>query len=142
MRDRAMQALCLLAMEPAAECHADPNSYGFRKGRSTHDAQQQLFVCLAKEGSAQWVLDADITGFFDNINHDWLLANVRMNKRVLGQWLRCGVVDKQQLQKTEAGTPQGGIISPLLSNLTLDGLETGLKGFVKDQLGFEKAKKA
>lgn len=142
MRDRAMQALCLLAMEPAAECHADPNSYGFRKGRSTHDAQQQLFVCLSKEGSAQWVLDADITGFFDNINHDWLLANVRMNKRVLGQWLRCGVVDKQQLQKTEAGTPQGGIISPLLANLTLDGLETGLKGFVKDQLGFEKAKKA
>ncbi|OYW18366.1 MAG: group II intron reverse transcriptase/maturase, partial [Burkholderiales bacterium 12-64-5] len=142
MRDRAMQALFLLALEPAAECHADPNSYGFRKGRSTHDARQQLFVCLSKKASAQWVLDADITGFFDNINHDWLLANVRMNKRVLGQWLRCGVVDKQQLQKTEAGTPQGGIISPLLANLTLDGLEAGLMRFVKDQLGFEKAKKA
>jgi RNA-directed DNA polymerase len=142
MKDRAMQALFLLALEPAAECHADPNSYGFRKGRSTHDARQQLFVCLSKKASAQWVLDADITGFFDNINHDWLLANVRMNKRVLGQWLRCGVVDKQQLQKTEAGTPQGGIISPLLANLTLDGLEAGLTRFLKDQLGTVKATKA
>ena len=142
MKDRAMQALFLLALEPAAECHADPNSYGFRKGRSTHDARQQLFVCLAKKASAQWVLDADITGFFDNINHDWLLANVHMNKRVLGQWLRCGVVDKQQLQKTEAGTPQGGIISPLLANLTLDGLEAGLTRFLQDQLGTTRAKKA
>lgn len=142
MRDRAMQALCLLAMEPAAECHADPNSYGFRKGRSTHDARQQLFLSLAKKASARWVLDADITGFFDNINHDWLLANVRMNKRVLGQWLRCGVVDKQQLQKTEAGTPQGGIISPLLANLTLDGLEVGLTRFLQSQMGIAKARKA
>ncbi|QHE87073.1 group II intron reverse transcriptase/maturase [Hydrogenophaga sp. BPS33] len=142
MHDRAMQALFLLALEPAAECHADPNSYGFRKGRSTHDARQQLFVSLAKQASARWVLDADITGFFDNINHDWLLANVRMNKRVLGQWLRCGVVDKQQLQKTEAGTPQGGIISPLLANLTLDGLEAGLTRFLHDQMGTVRVKKA
>ena len=127
MRDRAMQCLLLLAQDPAAECKADPNSYGFRKGRSTHDARQQLFVSLALAVSAEWVLDADIRGFFDNINHDWLLANVHMNKRLLKQWLKCGVVDKGQLQRTEMGTPQGGIISPLLANLTLDGLETGLK---------------
>lgn len=142
MLDRTMQALFLLAMEPAAECHADPNSYGFRKGRSTHDARSQLFVSLSKRVSARWVLDADITGFFDNINHDWLLSHVRMNKRVLKQWLKCGVVDKSQLQQTETGTPQGGIISPLLANLVLDGLETGLTEFIKNKLGFEKAKKA
>jgi len=126
MRDRSMQALFLLAHEPAAECGSDPNSYGFRKGRSTHDARAQLFVSLSQKASAQWVLDADITGFFDNINHSWLLTHVQMNRRVLHQWLKSGVVDKQQLQKTEAGTPQGGIISPLLANLTLNGLEQGL----------------
>ena len=142
MLDRATQAVFLLAMEPAAECHADPNSYGFRKGRSTHDARSQLFVSLSKRVSARWVLDADITGFFDNINHDWLLSHVRMNKRVLKQWLKCGVVEKRQLLDTMAGTPQGGIISPLLANLALDGLETGLTKFVLNQLGFEKARKA
>ncbi|MDO8888661.1 MAG: group II intron reverse transcriptase/maturase [Hydrogenophaga sp.] len=142
MQDRAMQALFLLALEPAAECHADPNSYGFRKGRSTHDARSQLFVSLSKRVSAQWVLDADIVGFFDNINHDWLLANVHMNKRVLGQWLRCGVVDKNQFQQTEEGTPQGGIISPLLANLALDGLETKLRRFLTDSMGVAGLKKA
>ena len=142
MLDRGMQALLLLAHEPVSECHADPNSYGFRKGRSTHDARSQLFVSLSQKASAKWVLDADIKGFFDNINHDWLLANVHMNKRVLGQWLQCGVVDKNQFQLTEAGTPQGGIISPLLANLTLDGLETGLKRFLQNQLGIAGAKRA
>jgi len=130
MRDRAMQALFLLACEPAAECKADPNSYGFRKGRSTHDARQQLFVGLSQRASAQWVLDADIVGFFDNINHDWLLSHVHMNKRVLRTWLRAGVIDKAQLHATDMGTPQGGIISPLLANLTLDGLERELTRFL------------
>jgi RNA-directed DNA polymerase len=139
MLDRAMQALFLLALEPASECHADPNSYGFRRGRSTHDARSQLFVCLSQKASATWVLDADIKGFFDNINHDWLLANVRMNKRVLKQWLRCGVVDQSQLQPTDAGTPQGGIISPLLANLTLDGLERGLERLIN---GLKRPKKS
>lgn len=142
MRDRALQALLLLAMDPAAECQADPNSYGFRKGRSTHDARSQLFVSLSQKASAQWVLDADIIGFFDHINHDWLLANVHMDKRVLGQWLRCGVVDHHQFQSTEMGTPQGGIISPLLANLTLDGLETGLEQHLRKELGVVRAKKA
>lgn len=142
MKDRAMQALFLLALDPTAECQADPNSYGFRKGRSTHDARSQLFVSLAKKASASWVLDADITGFFDNINHEWLLANVHMDKRVLKQWLKCGVVDHHQLQSTEMGTPQGGIISPLLANLTLDGMETGLQQFLTKELGGTGAKKA
>jgi RNA-directed DNA polymerase len=144
MFDRAMQALYLLALEPVSECASDPNSYGFRKGRSTHDARSQLFVSLSQKASAQWILDADITGFFDNINHDWLLANVHMNKRVLRKWLKAGVVDRGQLHRTEMGTPQGGIISPTLANITLNGLERGLKQFLKKrtrvQSGSDQAK--
>jgi RNA-directed DNA polymerase len=135
MLDRAMQALHLLALEPIAECHADPNSYGFRKNRSTHDARQQLFVSLSRKVSAGWILDADIKGFFDNINHEWLLNHVHMDKRVLHQWLKSGVVDSGQLRRTEEGTPQGGIISPVLANITLDGLERGLMEFLRTTLG-------
>jgi RNA-directed DNA polymerase len=83
MFDRAMQALHLLGLEPVVECDSDPNSYGFRKERSTHDARSQLFVSMSHKVSATWVLDADIKGFFDHINHDWLMRNVRMDKRVL-----------------------------------------------------------
>ncbi|MBN0616816.1 group II intron reverse transcriptase/maturase, partial [Pseudomonas aeruginosa] len=85
MTDRAMQALYLLALSPVAETRGDPNSYGFRIERSTADAMAQLFVCLSKRASAQWVLDADIEGFFDNINHDWLIRNVPTDTRVLRQ---------------------------------------------------------
>ena len=142
MFDRAMQALHLLALEPVSECTSDPNSYGFRRGRSTHDARSQLFVSLSHRASAQWVLDADITGFFDNINHEWLLANVHMNKRVLQQWLKAGVIDRGQLHRTEMGTPQGGIVSPTLANITLNGLERGLKQFLKKELGSKGAAQA
>lgn len=142
MRDRAMQALFLLALEPAVECASDPNSYGFRKGRSTHDARSHLFVALSREVSAPWVLDADIAGFFDNINHDWLMRHVHMNKAVLRKWLKAGVVDKGQLQRTDDGTPQGGIISPVLANITLNGLETELQNFLREKLGTAQAKSA
>jgi RNA-directed DNA polymerase len=142
MFDRAMQALYLLALEPLAECTSDPNSYGFRKGRSTHDARQQLFVCLKDRTSACWVLDADIAGFFDNINHDWLLRHVHTNKRVLHQWLKSGVIEEGHLNRTAMGTPQGGIISPTLANITLNGLERGLAKHLKATLGSTKAQKA
>ena len=79
MKDRAMQALYLLALEPVAETTADPNSYGFRKNRRTQDAAEQLFINLGKKYSPKWILDADITGCFDNISHDWLLANIPMD---------------------------------------------------------------
>ncbi|TBU76800.1 group II intron reverse transcriptase/maturase [Pseudomonas daroniae] len=127
MTDRAMQALYLLALAPIAETNGDPNSYGFRIERSTADAMGQLFVCLSKKASAQWVLEADIQGCFDHINHDWLIANVPTDKAVLRKWLKAGVVHKSQLQATDAGTPQGGIISPTLANMALDGLESQLK---------------
>lgn len=140
--DRAMQALHLLALDPVVECNSDPNSYGFRKERSTHDAMGQLFVVLSQKVSAPWVLDADIKGFFDHINHDWLMRNVHMNKRVLRQWLKAGVIDRRQFQQTQEGTPQGGIISPTLANCTLNGLETELHRFLKRKLKTAGVKKA
>ena len=123
MRDRAMQALHLLSLEPISESTADENSYGFRPFRSTADALVQCRNVLDRKHSSKWILEGDIKGCFDNISHDWLLAHVPMDKRILRQWLKAGFVEFNRLFPTEAGTPQGGIISPVLANLTLDGLE-------------------
>ena len=139
MLDRAMQALHLLALEPVSESTSDPNSYGFRINRSTHDAMSQLFVSLSQTASAQRVLEADIKGCFDHINHDWLLRNVRMDRTVLRKWLKAGVIHKGLLQHTEEGTPQGGIISPTLANVTLNGLESGLHAHLRERMGKTKA---
>ncbi len=126
MKDRAMQALYLLALEPIAETTADLNSYGFRPERSTADAGAQCFFCLAGKNREEWVLEADILGCFDNISHDWLIANIPMDKAILQKWLKAGFVYQNELFPTETGTPQGGIISPVLANMTLDGLEKAL----------------
>jgi len=127
MSDRAMQALYLLALDPIAEVNADPNSYGFRKERCCADAMEQCFNALGKGKSPQWVLDADIKSCFEQINHDWLLAHVPMDKGVLQKWLKAGYLEKSALHMTQDGTPQGGIISPVLANLALDGLERKLR---------------
>ena len=82
MKDRAMQALYLLALDPIAETTADPNSYGFRKNRSTSDAIEQCFIVTSMKISAQWILEADIKGCFDNISHDWMIANIPMDKAI------------------------------------------------------------
>ncbi|MGK3274408.1 group II intron reverse transcriptase/maturase [Comamonas kerstersii] len=126
MLDRAMQALHLLGLEPVAETTSDPNSYGFRRNRSMADAMGQIFVCTSRKASAQWVLEADIEGCFDHINHEWLVRHVPMNKTILRKWLKAGVVHQGRLSPTEEGTPQGGIISPTLANMALNGLEGGL----------------
>tara|TARA_R110001592_G_scaffold267611_1_gene533671 strand:+ start:28183 stop:28656 length:474 start_codon:yes stop_codon:yes gene_type:complete len=118
-----MQALYLLALEPVSETTADRNSYGFRPMRSTADAIEQCFVNLSRKHSSEWVLEGDIKGCFDNISHDWLLANVPMDKAILRKWLKAGYMESNRLNSTDAGTPQGGIISPVLANLALDGLE-------------------
>jgi RNA-directed DNA polymerase len=128
MRDRAMQALYLFALQPVAETTADKGSYGFRINRSTADAITHIHRIYSHKGRktnqpAQWVLDADIQGCFDHISHDWLINNIPMNKRILTKWLKSGVVDMGQVKATEEGTPQGGIISPTLANMALDGLE-------------------
>lgn len=126
MKCRAMQALHLLALEPVAETTADLNSYGFRPERSTADAGKQCFNSLVQKTSAEWVLEADIQGCFDKISHDWMIANIPTDKAVLKKWLKAGFVYQNELFPTESGTPQGGIISPALANMTLDGLESML----------------
>ena len=126
MHDRAMQALYALVLSPIAETTADPRSFGFRKFRSAQDACAQAFVCLSKRSSARWVLEGDIKGCFDNINHEWLLNNIPMDKSILTQFLKSGFVYNRNLNPTKAGTPQGGIISPILANMTLDGMEMAI----------------
>lgn len=128
MKDRAMQALHLLALQPVAETTADKGSYGFRLNRSTADAITHIHQIYSHKGkktnqAVEWVLDADIAGCFDHINHDWLIKHIPINKRILRKWLKSGVVEFGQLKQITEGTPQGGIISPTLANMTLDGLE-------------------
>jgi len=127
MKDRAMQALYLLTLDPVAETIADPNSYGFRKERSTADAMGQCYNALRQKTSAQWILEADIKGCFDNLSHQWMLEHIPMDKCILRKWLKSGYLEKSMLCATENGAPQGGIISPVLANLVLDGLETKLQ---------------
>lgn len=141
LHDRAMQALYLLALEPVSEGTSDPNSYGFRINRSTADAMAQLRLSLSKPDSAQWVLEADIKGCFDHISHDWLESNVPMDKAILRKWLKAGVVFHGQFQATDAGTPQGGIISPTLANVALNGLERLLRASLRTRLGVVRATK-
>jgi RNA-directed DNA polymerase len=123
---RAQQALHLQGLEPVAETRADPNSYGFRRNRGTRDAIEGAFTLLAKKVSASWILEGDILGCFDNFQHEWLETHVPMNKDVLRGWLKAGYVESGKLFPTEAGTPQGGIASPTIANIALDGLETVL----------------
>jgi RNA-directed DNA polymerase len=126
MKDRAQQALYLLALDPVVETTADNNSYGFRQQRSCADAMEQCFNALSKP-NPQWILEGDIKSCFDRISHDWLLAHVPMDRAILQKWLKSGYMEKHVLHETTDGTPQGGIISPALSNCALDGLERLLK---------------
>ncbi len=127
MKDRAMQALYLLALEPVAESLADNHSYGFRPERCTADAIEQCFTALSQHSSAEWILEGDIRGCFDNISHDWLVTHIPMDTAILRKWLKAGYIDNRRLFATAAGTPQGGIISPTLANRALDGLEAELE---------------
>jgi RNA-directed DNA polymerase len=139
LRDRAMQALHALALKPIAETVGDRNSYGFREGRSCADAIGQSFCALAKSYAPVWVLEGDIKSCFDRISHSWLLANIPMDARILRQWLEAGYWEKGRLFPTQEGTPQGGIISPVLSNLTLDGMEKAIRSRIRirrDQVNF------
>jgi len=126
MKDRAQQALHLLALDPVMETTADNNSYGFRQQRSCADAIEQCFKTLSKP-NPQWILEGDIKSCFDRISHDWLLAHVPMDRAILQKWLKSGYMEKHVLHETADGTPQGGIISPALANYALDGLERLLK---------------
>ena len=134
MKDRAMQALYLLALDPVAECRADRTSFGFRRKRSCADAEEYGFARLSRKDAPQWILEGDIKGCFDNISHDWLVKNVPVEKRILRQWLKAGYMEGGCFFDTESGTPQGGIISPVLANMALDGLERLLEPVDKIKL--------
>ena len=123
MKDRAMQALYKTALDPIAETTGDPNSYGFRRERSPADAIAQCFLCFRQKTSPTAVYEGDIQGCFDHISHDWLLKHIPIERRILKQWLKAGYIDREMFYRTEEGTPQGGVISPVLANMTLDGLE-------------------
>lgn len=131
MKDRAMQALYLMALDPIAETTGDQHSYGFRKYRSCQDAIAQCHNVLSRDVAPKWVLEGDIKGCFDHISHEWLLNNIPMDREVLRKWLKCGFVFNGELFPTEEGTPQGGIISPTLANMTLDGLQSLVQKAVK-----------
>jgi len=126
MKDRAQQALYVLALDPVVETTADKNSYGFRPQRSCADAIEQCFLAL-KSAKAAWILEGDIKSCFDRISHNWLLAHVPMDRAILQKWLKSGYMEKHTFHETTEGTPQGGIISPALCNCALDGLERLLK---------------
>jgi RNA-directed DNA polymerase len=127
MQCRAMQALYVLALDPIAETMADHQSYGFRKERSPADAMERCFLLFSRKTSPQWILEGDIKGCFDAISHTWLLTHIPMEKALLEKWLKAGFMEQGILFPTEAGTPQGGICSPVLANMTLDGLEQKLR---------------
>jgi RNA-directed DNA polymerase len=127
--DRGFQHLLKLVIEPLIEMKSDKHSYGFRKYRTAKNAIGILraqFKTTELKTENKWVLDADIKGFFDNINHDWILENIPLNNKlkiILKDWLKSGYMEKSVFHMSESGTPQGGVISPCLANLTLDGLE-------------------
>lgn len=128
MEDRARQAVHMQALQPIAETTADGNSYGFRVKRQCANAIDQCFKVLRQKTSATWILEGDIKGFFDNIAFDWILEHIPMNRKVLGAWLRSGFIDRGKKYPTTQGVPQGGVISPVIGNLVLDGLEDCVLG--------------
>lgn len=132
IKDRVMQAVIKNALEPSCEALFEASSYGFRPGRSTHDAIAQCHHRLSK-GKDLWVLDADIKGAFDNISHEYILKTIGEipGKELIKQWLKAGYMENEIFHETESGTPQGGVISPLLANIALDGIHTILSQYTK-----------
>lgn len=127
MMDRAYQALHLLTLEPISESTGDKNSYGFRICRSTADAIGQCFTVLARRSSAQYVLEGDIKACFDEISHLWMQEHIPMDKNILKKMLKAGFIEEGKFHKTEVGTVQGGLVSPTIANMTLDGIEAHLQ---------------
>ncbi len=143
IKDRSLQALVKMALEPEWEAKFEPNSYGFRPGRSPHDAIGAIF--LAIKTKAKYVLDADIAKCFDRIDHSKLLTKLNTSptiRRQIKAWLKSGVIDSKKLFPTEEGTPQGGICSPLLANIALHGMEERIRQAFPEKVFWEKNKVA
>lgn len=148
IEDRAKQSLLLLALEPEWESKFEPNSYGFRPGRSCHDAVEAIYQNLAntnkKSVYKKFILDADIKGCFDNIDHDYILTKLDTLPEIKSQikaWLNAGIMEPPytnpeffSITPNITGTPQGGIISPFLANIALDGIEYDLKNWVYEHI--------
>ncbi len=134
MYDRSTQGLLKIALEPEWEAYFEGNSYGFRPGRGCHDAIEAIFISIRQK--PKWVLDADIAKCFDKIDHKALMEKLNTTSPIRKQiraWLKAGVIDKGSWYPTEEGTPQGGVISPLLANIALHGLEEAIMGLAKTQ---------
>ncbi len=126
--DRCLQAIVKNALEPHWEAKFEGISYGFRPGRSAHDAISKIFVAASPHRTKKWVVDADIKGCFDNIAHEPLINAIGNfpARKLIHLWLKAGYVDNGVFYDTKMGTPQGGIISPLLANIALHGMEKAL----------------
>ena len=126
--DRCQQAMVKNALEPCWEAIFEETSYGFRPGRSVHDAIEWIYLATKSGSRRTWILDADIKGCFDNIDHNSLMKTIGSfpARGLIKKWLKSGYVDKGVFFRTEQGTPQGGIISPLLANIALHGMESWL----------------
>ena len=145
--DRAQQARVRNALEPEWEARFEPKSYGFRPGRGCHDAIEAIYqVVKGKDPRRQWVLDADLQGAFDHIDHDFVLGQLGSfpGRGMIRGWLRAGVMENGRFAPTEEGAPQGGVISPLILNITLHGMETaaGVSYFRRSRGGIETAPEA
>jgi RNA-directed DNA polymerase len=128
MADRAHQCLIKLAMEPEWEARFEPNSYGFRPGRCAQDAKEAIFNAIRFQ--PKYVLDADIAGCFDNISHTALLQKLHASpatRRIIKAWLKAGILEDGGFYETIKGTPQGGVVSPLLMNIALHGIEAEIR---------------
>jgi len=145
--DRINQDILRIAIEPITEYHASDNSYGFRPKRSCQDAMEHLFVKMSRKGSKQWVIEGDIRGCFDNISHEHIATtlkswNVKRNiVNIIERMLKAEILLKDTIQETETGTPQGGILSPMLANVALTALDEycyknfGIKTYRSKKLG-------
>lgn len=131
IRDRIAQAIIKNALEPNWEAKFEGNSYGFRPGRSVHDAIAQSWLRLNSNGGDTWILEADIKGCFDNISHEYILKTVGQvpGRELIKQWLKAGYIEAEMFHDTKSGTPQGGVISPLLANIALEGLDSLLSQY-------------
>jgi len=127
IKDRAMQALYLQSLDPVAETTADQCSYGFRPQRSTADAIERCYTVLANKQRASWILEGDIESCFDELNHEWLLNHVKMDRQILSKWLGAGYMERGKYTPSAKGSPQGGVISPVLANIALDGMAAMLQ---------------
>jgi RNA-directed DNA polymerase len=128
IKDRIYQDIVKNALEPQWEAKFEPNSYGFRPKRSTHDAIANLFSKLSARSTRKWIFEGDFKGCFDNLSHEHIIAKLGNfpAKEIIRKWLKLGYVDNNTFHETEKGTPQGGVISPLLANIALHGMEKEL----------------